>query len=234
MPILPRTAAAAGLVVSGISFAAYPLLRPFGPEAGQAFAADLASWTWLAAHVLAMVAFTALALSLRTLAAIGTAWPWRRASLRAAELRMWLAVALLLPYYGAETYGLQALGRYALGGDSDVLAVADSFRYAPFAATTFAVGLLLLMLVGLHLVKGTWVGGRATRVGGLLTGTGLATYLPQFFTMPELRVAHGLLLGLGLIQLARSVWLAPPNQHRTGATHLCSHHPDQVTEPIVD
>ena len=55
---------------------------------------------------------------------------------------MWLAVALLLPYYGAEAYGLNELGRYATEhGDAGVLDVADAFRYAPFEMTTFALGL---------------------------------------------------------------------------------------------
>ena len=62
---------------------------------------------------------------------------------------MWLAVALLLPYYGAEAYGLNELGRYATEhGDAGVLDVADAFRYAPFEMTTFALGLFVLVLVG--------------------------------------------------------------------------------------
>ncbi|OLL20207.1 MULTISPECIES: hypothetical protein [unclassified Rhodococcus (in: high G+C Gram-positive bacteria)] len=194
--------AAAGLVVSGVAFAAYPLLRPYGPESGTAFAVDLASTAWLASHTLGMIGFTALALALRSLVATGTPWRWGGRSLREVETRMWLALALLLPYYGAEAYGLSAVGRYALDGDTDVLTVAESFRYAPFEVATFTVGLLLLMLVGGRLAHGTWAAGGATRVGGLLAGLGLATYLPQFFTPPEVRMAHGIVLGLVL--LARS------------------------------
>lgn len=118
---------------------------------------------------------------------------------------MWLALALLLPYYGAEAYGLHAVGGHALDGDIGVLAVASSFRYAPFELTTFTVGLLLVMLVGGRLVHGTWAAGGATRLGGLLTGVRLATYGPQFFTTPEVRMAHGIVLGLGLLVLAWSV-----------------------------
>ena len=205
MPALPRAAAAAGLVVSGLAFAAYPLLRPYGPETGVAFATDLASPLWLAAHVLGMVGFTALALALRALVSTGTPWRWGGPRLRMVETRMWLALALLLPYYGAEAYGLSAVGRHALDGDTGALAVAASFRFAPFEVTTFGVGLLLLMLVGGRLVHGTWAAGGATRLGGLLTGVCLATYAPQFFATPEVRMAHGMVLGLGLLVLAWSV-----------------------------
>ena len=105
---------------------------------------------------------------------------------------MWLAVALLLPYYGAEAYGLNELGRYAADhGDPGVLDVADAFRYAPFEMTTFALGLFVLVLVGGRIAHGMWRSGRVGRTGGILAGLGLATYLPQFFGTPEVRVAHG-------------------------------------------
>ena len=205
MHVPPRAAAVVGLVVSGLGFAGYPIVRPYGPESGVGFAADLASTAWLVAHVLGMVGFTALALALRSLVATGTPWRWAGRPLREVETRMWVALALLLPYYGAEAYGLNAVGRQALHGDVAVLAVAGSFRYAPFEVTTFTVGLLLLMLVGGRLVHGTWAAGGATRAGGLLVGLGLVTYLPQFFATPQVRMAHGLVLGLGLLVLARSV-----------------------------
>ena len=43
------------------------------------------------------------------------------------------------------------------------------------------------------------------RVGGVLAGAALATYLPQFFLSPELRIGHGVLLGAGLVILAAGV-----------------------------
>ena len=215
MHVPPRTTAFVGLAVSGAAFAAYPLLRPYGPETGQGFAADLASPLWLTAHVLGMVGFTALALALRALVRTGTPWRWGGQPLRRVETRMWLALALLLPYYGAEAYGLSAVGRHALDGDTGVLAVAGSFRYAPFEVTTFGFGLLLLVLVAGRLVHGTWTAGGTTRAGGLLTAIGLATYLPQFLGAPEVRMAHGVVLGLGLLALARAVGRPQRRQRST-------------------
>jgi hypothetical protein len=204
MSIATRTTVAAGLVVSGLAFAAYPALRPYGPEAGLAGAADFGDPAWLVAHVLGMVGFVALAFALRAAAAT-TPWPWTGQPVRKAETRMWIAVTLLLPYYGAEAYGLHELGRYAADhGDPGVLDVADAFRYAPFEMTTFALGLFVLVLVGGRIAHGLWRSGRLGRSAGILTGLGLATYLPQFFGTPEVRIVHGAVLGLGLVLMAVS------------------------------
>ena len=147
MSITTRTTTAIALAISGVSFAAYPALRPYGPESGLAGAADFGATAWLVAHVLGMVGFVSLAFALRS-ASVAPPWPWSGQPIRRAETRMWLAVALLLPYYGAEAYGLNALGRYATEhGDAGVLDVADAFRYAPLEMTTFALGLFLLVLV---------------------------------------------------------------------------------------
>lgn len=204
-----RTTTAAALVVSGVTLAAYPALRPYGPESGMAGAMDFGSTAWLAAHVLGMIGFVSLAFALRS-AAVGPPWRWSGQPVRKAETRMWLAVALLLPYYGAEAYGLNELGRYATEhGDAGVLDVADAFRYAPFEMTTFALGLFLLVLVGARLAHGLWRSGRVGRTGGLLAGIGLATYLPQFFGGPEVRIAHGVVLGLGLVLMALATRSTP-------------------------
>lgn len=195
-------APAAGLFVAAVAFATYPALRPYGPESGPAGAEDFASTAWLASHILGMLGFVTLALVMRS-AAHRSPWPWTGRPVREAETRMWLATVLLLPYYGAEAYGLNAVGRYATEQQAaGVLEIADAFRFAPWEVGTFTAGLLLLVLVGGRLSHGMWHTGRIGRTGGLLTGVGLATYLPQFFGTPGLRVTHGAALGLGLILMA--------------------------------
>jgi hypothetical protein len=199
---MSRITVPAGLASAGLAFAAYPVLRPYGPESGVAGATDFAATAWLVSHALGMLGFVALAFALRS-AADQAPWRWTGRPVREVESRMWLAAALLLPYYGAEAYGLNELGRYALdSGDTDVLAVAEAFRYAPFEVGTFAVGLLLLVLVGGRLAHGLWRSGLLGRTGGILAGLGLATYLPQFFGTPALRIGHGVVLGLGLVLIA--------------------------------
>lgn len=204
----------AAFVVAGIALAAYPALRPGGSEVGQEGADTFGSTAWLASHALGMLGFVALAFGLRAAAAAGPVWRGVM-PLRRVETRAWVAVALLLPYYGAEAYGLHALGRHVgETGDLGALEIADAFRYGPFEMTTFALGLGALALVGGNLVLGPWREGGAARWGGLLAGLGLLTYLPQFFGPAELRVAHGFVLGAGLLLTA--VTLRPGHREVTG------------------
>lgn len=193
--------AAAGFVISGLALAAYPLLRPWGPETGLEGARGFAAAAWPVSHLLGMVGFVTLALALRSLtSAVVPFWP--RRAVRTTETLAWLATALLLPYYGAEAFGLRALGAYAAErGDLSALAVADVFRYEPLAMTTFALGLLLLLVVGVRLAVGFWRAGTLGRVGGILAGAGAVTYLPQFFGTPVVRMGHGVVLGIGLVLL---------------------------------
>lgn len=185
------------LVVAGLALAAYPALRPWGPEDAGTFG----SLAWPVSHALGMLGFVALAVALRAAAVASPVWDGVM-SLRRVENRAWAAVALLLPYYGAEAYGLHALGEHvAASGDLGALEIADAFRYAPLPVTTFALGLGALALVGGNLLVGPWRQGGTARWGGLLAGAGLLTYLPQFFGPAEVRVAHGLVLGLGLVLL---------------------------------
>jgi hypothetical protein len=207
---LKKIGVVGSLAAAGVAFVVYPALRPYGPETGMAGAADFGSTSWLVAHALGMLGFVLVAVALRT-ASTGAPWPWNGRALRETETLAWLAVALLLPYYGAETYGLRAIGGYAVEhGEARVLEVADAFRLAPFAAVTFAIGLLLLVPVGWRIARGLWQAGRIARYGGLLAGIGLATYLPQFFGSPGLRMAHGLVLGLGLVLMAVAGAVRPP------------------------
>lgn len=215
-------AARAWFAVAGLALAAYPLLRPWGAESDPA---TFASTLWPVSHALGVVGFVALAVALRILAgrqaevgaasagwnsagrgsgsASGSLGGWRGQPFRKAESRAWLAVAGLLPYYGAEAFGLHALGAYVVGGgDSGALAVADDFRYGTLPMTFFAVGLVSLAFVGARVISG-W--GRTLDlpgVGAWLAGLGLLTYLPQFFTPGPVRIAHGVALGAGLVILA--------------------------------
>lgn len=200
------------LAVAGLAFAAYPLLRPYGPETGVEGAQDLASWAWLFSHLLGILGFSCLAFALRLAAhrpgwwpdsvpghdnSRGTAWA------RRTETWAWLAVVLLLPYYGAEAYGLQSVAEYALDhSSSDVLAIADAFRYSPVPMTLFGLGFVALAVTGVRLAHRLWPAGGSLRTGGLLAAAALVTYLPQFFLPPAGRIAHGVVLAVGLLLVA--------------------------------
>ena len=186
-------------IVAGVGFATYPAVRPYADETTYAGLAAMASNAWLLAHLFGVLAFAALPIGLsrlgRRLAPEGS-----RAADSLGPLS-YLALVLLLPYYGAETFGLHAIGHYASPGDTALLTVVDGVRYQPVAIAMFGVGLLALAVVGVLLAITAWSHGAALRAAALVTGVGLALYLPQFFGSPTIRIAHGVLLGLGCLAI---------------------------------
>ncbi|WP_154795603.1 hypothetical protein [Occultella kanbiaonis] len=186
----------AALAVAGVLFALYPAVRPWTDETTLAGAAAFASHQWVAAHTMGMVAFMLLAAALLVRAfESGRAGP--TATLAA------VGAALVLPYYGAETFGLHAIGLRAVAdADVSLLELADTVRYGPVPMTMFGLGLLALAVAGILLARDAWRAGGLARAGGLLTGVMLALYLPQFFGTPAMRIGHGVLLAIGCIMLA--------------------------------
>lgn len=187
---------AAILILAGLCFAVYPPMRGSGSELGIAGAELYARPEWVIAHGLAMIGFVCLA------------WVLPRLD-RLAGIAAQAALIGLLPYYGAETFALHAIGVHAVAsGDAAGVAAADLFRYQPVAMIIFAIGLLLLATAGLRLLimirsRPGWA-----RFGLLITGLCLIGYLPQFFFTPAGRILHGVLLGVGLLILGVTVGVA--------------------------
>lgn len=190
---LPATLAA----LAGLSLAAFPLVRPWGDKTEDAVAmADaFASPLWVLSHAFGMAGFVLLAASV---------------ALVRGPARWWLAagVALILPYFGAETFGLHAVaGRWAAeggaGGANGIIAaeriaeVAAAMREGVPQATVFGVGLIAIAVAGILLAR--------RHPSAIVLAICLATYLPQFFFGPQVRIAHGLLLLAGALWWARSL-----------------------------
>ncbi|WP_163543742.1 hypothetical protein [Occultella kanbiaonis] len=186
----------AALAVAGVLFVLYPAVRPWTDETTLAGAAAFASQQWVAAHTMGMVAFMLLAAAL-LVRALETGRARTAATFDA------VGTALVLPYYGAETFGLHAIGLRAVAdADASLLELADTVRYGPVPMTMFGLGLLALAVAGILLARDAWRAGGLARAGGLLTGVMLALYLPQFFGTPAMRIGHGVLLAIGCIMLA--------------------------------
>lgn len=185
------------LALAGLGFAAFPLLRPWGDDSADLFevAASFADPRWVIAHALSMLAFIALALGLRAA---------RRPRL---ELGAWLGAALVLPFYGAEAFGLHAIGNAVVAaGDVHRLAETEAIRADPIALAGFALGLLFIAAVGLgFVVSAKGAGTLLTRIAVTVAGVGLVTYLPQFFLPAAGRIAHGVVLGGVLLVCAARV-----------------------------
>ena len=186
------------LAAIGVLFVLYPVLRPWHDETTAAgAAAAMGSSLWVASHGFAMLGFILL-----PAVPIAFAWHQRegRRSLVISAVLLWLGVGLVLPYYGAEAFALNAVATF---GGTDLVAVSDAIRLGPVQSIAFLLGLLLVAVGAMFTATGVakvhpWWFGVAFAAGFVLFG-------PQFFGPPAVRIAHGVLIALGCLILALNV-----------------------------
>lgn len=198
---------AVALALAGVLLVLYPAVRPWQDESTVEGATKaLSSGAWVAAHLFAMIGFILASLGL--LAVWGAVRRTRAERLGfAAAVTFWIGAGLTLPYYGAEDFGLNAIARKAAEGQvADLLALVDAVRFSPVPATTFVLGLLLLGAGAVLAAVAVWRSAALPRSSGILFALGFALFLPQFFTPPALRIAHGVLVAAGSIWLALALW----------------------------
>ncbi|UFU07230.1 hypothetical protein [Ruania halotolerans] len=196
-----RTVSTVAFVGAGLGFALFPVLRPWSDAELSTRAETFASTGWVLSHTIGMVAFIALSLALAA-AVIADGGPRRRDALTVAAVLAWVGSVLILPYFGAETFGLQALGEHASGDDQWLAAVSEQVRGGIVQTVMFGTGLLAVAVSGVALAVRWWAHGPLPRAAGTLVGLGLVTYLPQFFLSPALRTTHGVVLAIGCLLAA--------------------------------
>jgi hypothetical protein len=206
---------ALALAVAGVLFVLYPAVRPWQDESTVEGATKaMSSGAWVAAHLFAMVGFILVALGLL---AVWNAVSRTRAERLgfAAVVTAWVGVGLTLPYYGAEDFALNAIARKAAEGQvPDLLGLVDAVRFSPVPITTFGLGLLLLAAGAVLAAVAVWRSGVLPRPSGILFAAGFVLFLPQFFTPPAVRIAHGVLVAAGSIWLALALWRASDAEAR--------------------
>jgi len=188
---------ALSLAIAGVCFALYPAIRPFTDESTLQGAEAFASPAWFLAHSSAMVGFILLTLGL-----LGLYSQFRETTAgrlgMAALVVTWMGVGLTLPYYGAETFALRAVGQEALRQNNvDLLVtITNSFRFGP-GVWFFGPGLLAIAVGAILFAIAVWRSGVLTKWSGIPLAVGLALFLPQFYTSPPVRIGHGLLVAVG-------------------------------------
>ncbi|WP_291409205.1 hypothetical protein [Actinophytocola sp.] len=190
---------ASSLAAAGVLFLLYPVLRPWTDETTVDGAHEaMASGAWVAAHFFAMVGFILVPPALLGLRdAIGLV----------PAVTMSVGAGLTLPYYGAEDFGLHAA---ATTKGTDLLAVADATRNNPLAITMFGVGLLTLAVGAVLVAVAVRRSQVLPRYSAIAFAAGFVLFLPQFFTPAPVRIAHGVLMLVGLVWLAVAMWRRTP------------------------
>jgi hypothetical protein len=192
---------AACFAFSGLFFLLYPAIRPFSSEVGLDGAQAFASSRWIVAHSLGILGFILLGLGVLGL--------YLRLSDSRVAGRMvgaltlvWVGVGLTIPYYGAEVFGLHAVGQRTIGQNEPAMLKPLTHDIRWEAGIYFILIGLLLLAVGSILVgRAVWRSGRFNRWSGVPLAVGLVLYIPQFTGPQSVRVAHGLLM------LAGCAWL---------------------------
>ncbi len=189
------------LVAAGLLFAVYPALRPFSSEAGMQGAAAFGSTAWIVAHSFAIGGFVLLVLGLFGIYLLLQPTSAEKPALIALVLS-WIGVGLVLPFYGAEVFGLHAIGQAALGqNDGALVSLASSVRGEP--GIWFIISGLIALGVGvIALAVGVWRSRILDRWIGIPLAVGFALYIPQYTAPQYLRVAHGLLITASCILIA--------------------------------
>jgi hypothetical protein len=195
--------AAVALAVAGVCFLLYPAMRPFADEDSLAGAKAFTSGAWVIADLLAVLAFILFSLGLS-----GLAQRLQTRLARSSVVVTWIGAALTLTYYGAEVFGLHAIGATVVEKqDISLLQLADDVRFGPGISVLIA-GLLLLTF-GLLLAEiAVWRSGDLPRWSGLPSVVGFALYLPQYLASQPVRVAHAALITAGCFWIAAALWRA--------------------------
>ena len=202
---------AIALAVSGILFVLYPEIRPFSDETSLQGAQAFASTAWLVAHMLAMVAFILVEVGLLGLYLALQESAAERPAFLALVISL-LGIGLTLPFYGGEAFGLHAIGQEALKEQRAALVgLAEVVRSGP-GLIMFVVGLLLLAVGAIMAAIAIWRSGVLAKWSGVPFAMGFALYIPQFFATQPIRVAHGVLVAIGCLWIAASMWRRSSSQ----------------------
>ena len=200
-----RTGAIA-LGIAGLLFVVYQAVAPRVDQTTLAGARSWSSPAWVTAHVAAIAGFILIGCGLVAVHAALSATRGEPAAFR-AMLTGWIGIGLTLPYYGAEVYGLNAIGRRAVAdGDASLVGLAEDFRMDSTAVTIFALGLAAVALAGIVVAAAVWRSGRLPRWSAVPLAAVLVTLIPQFFVPQPLRIAHGAALAVAAVVLAVALW----------------------------
>lgn len=208
IPMAVPILTAISLVVAGMLFVAYPALRPFSSETGIEGAQAFASTSWIIAHSLAMAGFILLGLALLGVYERLRGTRGERTASWGVVLS-WAGIGFTLPYYGAEVFGLHAVGQAVVDRDSpDLMTIVNDIRWE--VGIFWIIAGLAALGVGVVLFAiAIWRSGRLARWSGIVLAIAFALYIPQFAAGQPLRIAHGVLILIGALILAWAMSARP-------------------------
>jgi hypothetical protein len=205
----PIRIGAAALGSSAFLLAIFPLIRPFfaldifEPERTIVVASPaFASVAWVVSHYLAMLGFVLLQCGLLALYAFHSVSEREPRALRGL---LWFlpGAALILPAFGVEAYTMPVIGQIYMAGATG-LAPVITLTYRGPMTVVLLLGQLFLAIGMFNFAVAIRRSGRLPAWAGFAFAIGLALWLPM---LPRpVRVVDGLLIGVGGVPLAWSIW----------------------------
>jgi hypothetical protein len=204
---------AIAFALAGVLFVVY---EAAAPRLDQTTLAGAESWTtagWALAHIAAIVGLILIPLgygALRAVVQVHSLEDTRNEKTAfTAATTGYIGSALTISYYGAEVYGLKAIGqRAAEEGDATMAEVGNAFRYDPTAMTVFLIGLVLIAVAAVLAAVAVWRSGVLNRWSAVPLAALLVTMLPQYFLPHAGRIAWGALVTVAALWLAAELWKA--------------------------
>ncbi len=195
------------LVLSGVFFVLFPVVRPFFDESSLQGAEEFASISWVIAHSLGMGGFILLTLGFLGVQMSLQGTKAERRAFRALVMS-WIGAGLTLPFFGAEAFGLQVIGQAAVAQNNPALIpLVNSVRFGP--GIIFAIsGLLLVGVAAIVLASAIWKSVILPKWSGIPLAIGLALYIPQLQGNPliqAIRIGDGLLIAFGCAWIAKGI-----------------------------
>ena len=197
---------AIAFAIAGVLFAVY---EAAAPRTDQTTLDGAASWTtagWSIAHISAIVGLILIPLGYGAIRGLLEDTPHERIAFLAATIG-YIGSGLTISYYGAEVYGLKAIGQRAIADrDASLTDVGNDFRLDPTAMTVFAIGLLLIAIAAVLAAVAVWRSGSLPRWSAVPLAALLVTMLPQYFLPHGLRIVWGVLVAAAALWLASALW----------------------------
>ena len=199
---------AVAFAIAGILFAVYEIVAPRADESTLDRAAAWASAGWSIAHISAIVGLILIPLGYGAIRGYLDGTPQEETAHLATVIGS-IGSGLTISYYGAEVYGLKAIGQRAVAdGDDSLTDVGNDFRLDPTAMTIFLIGLVFVAVAAVLVAIAAWRSGSLPRWSAVPLAALLVTMLPQFFLPHAGRIVWGVLVAFAALWLAAALWRA--------------------------
>jgi len=207
----PDPRARMGAIAFGLAGILFVVYEAAAPRLDQTTLEGAESWTtvgWTVAHISAIIGLILIPLGYGALRGYLEGTRNEKTAFLAATIG-YIGSALTISYYGAEVYGLKAIGQRAVDdGDASMTEVGNAFRYDPTAMSVFAIGLALIAIAAVLAAVAVWRSGTLNRWSAVPLAALLVTMLPQYFLPPSGRIAWGALVTVAALWLAAELWRA--------------------------